>query len=78
MNHRMVELEGTLRIIKLQPQCCMQGHQPLYLILDQAAQGPIQPGLEHLQGRGIMSSIGKRKIMVLFRKCRTICFKLDC
>ena len=26
----------------------MQGHQPPYLILDQAAQGPIQPDLEHL------------------------------
>ena len=26
-----------------------QGHQPPHL-LDQAAQGPIQPGLEHLQG----------------------------
>jgi len=28
----------------------MQGHQPPHLIPDQAAQGPIQPGLEHLQG----------------------------
>jgi len=27
-----------------------QGHQPPYLILDQATQGPIQPGHEHLQG----------------------------
>jgi len=27
-----------------------QGHQPPHLIPDQAAQGPIQPGLEHLQG----------------------------
>ena len=25
------------------------GHQPPYLRLDQAAQGPIQPGLEYLQ-----------------------------
>jgi len=33
--------------------CCSQGHQPPYLILDQAAQGPIQPGLEHLQGWSI-------------------------
>ena len=32
-----------------------QGHQPLHLVLDQAAQGSIQPGLEHLQGRGIHS-----------------------
>jgi len=44
-------LEGTSRIIKLQPSCCRQGHQPPYLMLDQAALGPIQPGLEHLQDR---------------------------
>ena len=29
---------------------CRQGHQPPHLIPAQAAQGPIQPGLEHLQG----------------------------
>ena len=34
------------------PPCRMEGHWPLYLILDQAAQSPIQPGLEHLQGQG--------------------------
>jgi len=28
-------LEGTSRIIKLQPLCHMKGHQPPYLILDQ-------------------------------------------
>ena len=47
--HRIIEwlgLEGTSRIIKLQPLCHRQGHQPPYLILDQAAQGPIQPGPE--------------------------------
>jgi len=38
--------------MKLQPPCHMQGHQPPYLILDQAAQGLIQPGPEHLQGWG--------------------------
>ena len=27
-----------------------QGHQPPHFIPAQAAQGPIQPGLEHLQG----------------------------
>ena len=36
-----------------------QGHQPPHLILDQAAQGPIQPGLEHPQGRGIHSLSGQ-------------------
>jgi len=46
-------LEGTSRIIKLQPLCRRQGHQPPHLILEQAAKGPIQPGLEHLQGQGI-------------------------
>jgi len=30
-----------------------QGCWPPHLILDQAAQGPIQPGLERLQGQGI-------------------------
>ena len=38
------------RDLKLKPPCWMQGHQPPYLRLDQAAHGPIQPGLEHLQG----------------------------
>jgi len=32
------------------PPCHRQGHQPPYLVPAQAAQGPIQPGLEHLQG----------------------------
>ena len=36
----------------------MQGHQPPDLILDQAAQGPIQPGLKHLQGWGIHNLSG--------------------
>jgi len=52
-------LEGTSRVIKLQPSCCMEGHQPPYLILDQVAQGPIQPGLEHLQGWGIHGLSGQ-------------------
>ena len=49
-NHRMVGLEGTSRITELQPPCHKHGCQPPLLILDQAAQGPIQPGLEHLRG----------------------------
>ena len=61
-NHRIIEwfgLEGTSRIMKLQPSCCRQGRQPSYLILDQAAQCSIQPGLEHLQGWGIHNLSGQ-------------------
>ena len=61
-HHRTTEwpgLEGTSRITNLQSLCHRQGHQPPHLILDQAAQGCIQPGLEHLQGRGIHSLSGQ-------------------
>jgi len=51
-------LEGTPRIFKFQPPCRMQGHQPPHLIPDQAAQSPIQPGLEHLQGWSTTASLG--------------------
>ena len=50
-SHRILEwlgLEGTLKIIKIQPPCHMQGCQPP----DEAAQGPIQPDLEYLQRWG--------------------------
>ena len=36
-----------------------QGHRLPHLIPDQAAQGPILPGLEHLQGRGTHSISGQ-------------------
>ena len=52
-------LEGTSRIMNHQPPLHRQSHQPPHLILDQAAQGPIQPGLEHLQGWGIHSLSGQ-------------------
>jgi len=39
--------------------CHRQDHQLPHLILDQAAQGPIQPGLEHLQGQGIHNIFGQ-------------------
>jgi len=53
---RIIEwLERTSRIIKLQPPCHRQGHQPPDLVLDSIAQGPIQPCLRHLQGWGIHS-----------------------
>ena len=45
--------------MNLQPPCHRQGHQPPHLILDQDAQGPIQPGLEHLKGWGIHSLSGQ-------------------
>ena len=49
-NHGMVGLEGTSRITKLQPPHHTQGHQPPHFRPAQAAHGPIQPGLQHLQG----------------------------
>ena len=50
--------KGPQGSLNLQPPCRMQGHQPPRLIPAQAAQGPIQPGLEHLQGWGIHSLSG--------------------
>ena len=61
-NHRIIEclgLEGTPRIIKFQPLCHRKCHQPPKLVLDQVAQGPIQPGPEHLQGWSIHSLSGQ-------------------
>ena len=52
-------MERTSRIMNLQPPHNRQGHQPPLLILDQAAQGPIQPGLEYLQGWGIHNLSGQ-------------------
>ena len=62
-DHRIREwlgLEGTSRNIKFQPLCHRQGHQPPDLGLDHVAQGPIQPGLEHL------SSLGRGALVCLF------------
>jgi len=62
ISHRITEwprLEGTSRVIKLQQPHHRQSHQPPHLILDQAAQGPIQPGLEHFQGWGIHNLSGQ-------------------
>ena len=44
----------TLKIIL--SHCCMQSCHLLYQALDQ---GPIQPGLEHLQGWGICNCSGE-------------------
>jgi len=60
--HRITEwhaLQGTSRIMKLQLPCHRQGRQPPRTVLDQAAQDPIQPGLEHLQGWGIHNLSGQ-------------------
>ena len=59
LNTEWLRSEGTSTIMKLPPLCCRQGHQPSHLILDQAAQGTIQHGLEHLQGWGIHSLSGQ-------------------
>jgi len=56
--HRIIEwfgLEGTLKIILFLPPCHGQGHIPL----DQVAQSPIQPSLEHFQGGGKLFSLAK-------------------
>jgi len=52
-------LERTLRISKFQLPCHRQGHHPLGVVLDQITQGPIQPGLEHLQGQDIYNLSGQ-------------------
>jgi len=52
MDHSTIKwfgLEGTLRIIWFQP----------YLPLDQVAQNPVQPGLEHFQRGGSHSFSGQ-------------------
>jgi len=54
-----VGLEGTSRIMKLHPPHHRQGLQPTHLIAGQAAQGPIQPSTEHLQGRDLHSLSGQ-------------------
>ena len=52
-------MEGTSRIMKLQPPCHRQGHQPPHLILHKVAQDAIQHGLEHLQGQNSHSLSGQ-------------------
>ena len=52
----MVGMGGTLKIIKFHAPC----HRQECLPLDQVAQSPIQPGLEHCQGGGIHDFSGLR------------------
>jgi len=51
-----LRLEETSRIIKFHLPCHRQDCQPLDQVLDQIAHSPIQVGLNHLQGQGIMSN----------------------
>ena len=63
ISYRITEwpgLEGTSRNMNLQPPHHRQGHQLPHLTPDQAAQGCIQPGLEHLQGWGIYNLSGQQ------------------
>jgi len=70
-NRRITEwlgLEGTSRIMKLQGPCLRQGHQPPYLILDQAAQAPSNLALNTSRdGRDIHSLSGQ-----LFQRLTTL------
>jgi len=50
-------LEGTLKIIHFQHPSPGQGCQPLNQAAGQAAHGPIQTGLEHLQG--LVNNLGQ-------------------
>lgn len=57
-SHRTIEwfwLEGIFDDHLVQPSCHGQGH----LLLDQAAQCPIQPGLDHFQWWGIHNFSGQ-------------------
>ena len=58
-NHRMAWVGRDLKDHQAPTPHHRQGRQPPYLILVQAAQGPIQPGLEHLQGWGIHNLSGQ-------------------
>ena len=51
--HRMAWVERSPKAHQVSTPCHRQAHQPADLALEQVAQGPIQPGLEHLQGWGI-------------------------
>ena len=60
--HRIIKwlvLEETPSVIKFQIPCHKQGYQPPDPVLDQVAQGPIQPGLEHFQWWSIHSLSGQ-------------------
>jgi len=66
----MAWVRTTPKIIKFQPPSYMQGSQSPGLVLDQVAQGPIQSGLEHLQGRAFIACLGS-----LFQHLTTLSVK---
>lgn len=66
--------------MKLQPPRRRQGRQRPRLILDQAAQGPIQTGLEHLQEWDIHNFAGQPVGMIpyIFRNGRVLDDECKC
>jgi len=50
-NHRMAWVGKDPKDHQIPSPLSWQGHHPEDLVVDQVAQGPIQVGLEHLQGR---------------------------
>ena len=52
-------LEGISRIMKFQPSCHKQCHQPPDLILNQVVKGPIKPGLDTSRNGASTASLGK-------------------
>jgi len=78
--HRIIEwlgLEGSPEIIKFQPLCRRHGCQPPDLVLDTAAQGPIQPGFEHLLAWSIHSLSGQQHLTTLSVKNFTLTSNLN-
>jgi len=59
LNHRTVGVGRDLMDHLVPIPCGGQGCQLLGQVLDQAAQGPLLPGLEHLQEWGIHSLSGQ-------------------
>ena len=75
-HHRIREwpgLEGTSKIMNLQTPCHRQGQQSAHLILDQAAQDPIQHGLVHLWGPGIHKLSGQPVPAPHHSHCNFLC-----
>ena len=68
-NHRLARVGRDLKDCK-SPTRHRQGHQPPHSIPAQVVQGPIQPGLEHLQAQSIHSLSGQ-----LFQHLTTLTVK---